>query len=278
MAEAESRLEAFKAVLPVIAQVYANQVGIALTDKEKYLFYQPGDTLNLKIQAGTPVKAGTAVAQAMMEKRRVVVRGDKAVFGLPYIAMAYPVFDRENTVIGGIAIIETTDKQDEMKELAVSLSDMVSTLASSAEEVSAQTEEIAAVTAQVANTAQLLQGRAKETEKALSIIRNIAGQTNLLGLNAAIEAARVGEYGRGFGVVADEIRKLATMSADSVKAIADVSKAIQADSEETYSQIKQVTESIAQISEAVTHVAATAQDTSHIVNRIDTMAEKLTRE
>lgn len=275
--EYEANLGSFLEVLPVVQKAFNNGIGIAVTDTEKYLLYQPSQTLDLNISAGTPLKQGTAVARAIAEKRRVVVRGDKAVFGLPYIATAYPVF-QNGDIIGGIAIIETVEVQDAMKDMAAKLSEMVSTLASSSQEVSAQAEEIAAVTGEVANTAQGLQNRSKDTEQALSIIRSISGQTNLLGLNAAIEAARVGDLGRGFGVVAEEIRKLASLSSDSVKTIADISKSIQADSGETYRQIKQISESITQISEAITHIAATIQDTSTMVERMDSMAEKLTKE
>jgi methyl-accepting chemotaxis protein len=271
-------LESFLFTFPTVVKIFNDNIGIAVTDREKYLFYQPSRTLDLKIPAGTTLKAGTAVVRAMNEKRRIVVRGDKNTFGLPYIAMAYPIFDSENQVIGGAVIIETTDLQDAMKETAVQLNEMIGNLASSSEEVSAQSEEIAAVTSEVAGTAQALQRRAKDTDQALSLIRNIAGQTNLLGLNAAIEAARVGEHGRGFGVVAEEIRKLAAISADAVKSIAEISRAIQSDSEETYRQLSHVTESISQISAAITHVATTIQETSAVVQHIDEMAEKLTQD
>lgn len=268
-------LDSFLLTMPVVAKVFNDDIGVAVTDTEKYLFYQPSRTLDLKIPAGTMLKPGTAVVRAIEEKRRFIVRGDVKTFGVPYIAMAYPIFEA-GRVVGAAVVIQTTEQQDAMKTTAAKLNEMISSLASSSEEVSAQTEEIAAVTGELTNTAQLLQRRAKDTDQALSLIRNIAGQTNLLGLNAAIEAARVGDQGRGFGVVAEEIRKLAAISADAVKSITEISSAIQADTDETYRQLKQVAASVTQISEAITHVAITVQETSAVVQQIDGMADRLT--
>lgn len=263
---------------PFWHRAFLRDSGVAITDREKYLLYIPSKDLDLKIAPGAPLKAGTAVVRAMEEKRRVAIRGDKSTFGLPYIAVASPIIADNGQAIGGVVIIESTAESDALTEMANKLTDNMAVLASTTEEISAQTEEISAVLNRLVHVAESSMLHVKETDQVLALVRTIASQTNLLGLNAAIEAARVGDAGRGFGVVAAEIRKLAADTAASIKKIEDTIREIQAGSTEVYSQLTQVNKVLAEAADAVSHIAGSAEQAGEVARRLEAMACQIFQE
>ena len=169
-------------------------------------------------------------------------------------------------------------RQDALKDMANKLMDNINLLASTSEEVTAQTQEMAAVTRGLAEMSQESQKRTQDTGQVLALIRNVAGQTNLLGLNAAIEAARVGEAGRGFGVVAEEIRKLATSSSESIQKIDGILKAVATDSDRTYEEIQRISGNLAQVAQAVSGIAEAVQEALAVAQELDGLANKLAGE
>ncbi|GLS04362.1 methyl-accepting chemotaxis protein [Chitiniphilus shinanonensis] len=121
------------------------------------------------------------------------------------------------------------------------------------------------------NIASLVE-RTASIGSVVNVIKEIADQTNLLALNAAIEAARAGEQGRGFAVVADEVRKLAERTASSTAEINDTVSAIQHEANQT---VEAMQRAVAEVEEGVTHASQAGEaiqqirrSTESVVNEV----------
>ena len=271
----EKLLEAFKLISPYLGEILNINMFVYITDIEKVIAHIPGDTIDTHAKVGDMIAQGASSAQAMKKGERIIINVSKEVYGVPYKAIATPVFDERNDIMGAIVLGISKESEEKFMEIVNQFGAAFEQNNSSIQEISNGAQDLARISEKLSMLSHRTHESIQRTDKIIGMIRCVADQTKMLSLNAAIEAAHAGIHGRGFAVVVNEINKLSQQSSISAKQVVEILDEIGMAVESIKTQ-SQLTSAVSEEQAASTQeMAASMQELSAQLETLTTFGKHL---
>ncbi|OZI13029.1 chemotaxis protein [Bacillaceae bacterium SAS-127] len=242
---------------------------VAIADKEKDTVerYLPGRNVDSGYRDGEKVNPGDNNVYTAFRGQNADVYIDQSVYGVAIKAYAFPVYEN-NKVVGALAIGLPVETEEKLQEYMQSMQDIISSLQDRLHIVASHSEELSATSEEIKIQSQHALEDSNRTNTITELIKNISQQTNLLGLNASIEAARAGQHGAGFSIVAQEVRKLSLQTSGATDQIDESLLSIK-------QNIENLKTSMGQIAEASNEQAHLVQDFSDIIDNLNDLSTEM---
>ncbi|MDO5518527.1 MAG: methyl-accepting chemotaxis protein [Clostridium sp.] len=266
-------LKKFEELIPYLSVIFEDEASFAITDTEKYLSVYLSKKLPLNIKEGDKIPHDGAVYQALSNKKNVIREVGKEVYGIPFKSYAIPIFDDERKIVGVFVLGKSLEKSKEMINLSENLTKSIEQIYEAVQKITSKIQTISNDNENIVNEVDNAITNVNGSNEILKIIRGVSNQTNLLGLNAAIESARAGEYGKGFSVVAGEIRKLSSSSSESVGKIEEILSSIRKSVDSISSRINNVNKSIESGAETMEEINASIEEVASAAQHLEEFAK-----
>lgn len=268
-------IKAFDIFAPIIIDSQPAGAWVGASDLEKCVAALSSDNFKVDIKVGDPVQGVKTAMMTIEQKRRVQI--DLSTRSLGNIRMiSIPLFDEETgNIEGTFGITIPRNLARDLLDMANKLNASTSEVASVMQEIAGAAGEITITEGKLADLINAVRDNAASISEIVGFTKSVANQTKMLGLNAAIEAARAGEHGRGFGVVAEEIRKL---SDESKKTADEIGKLIKEIDATVYGAVQASENTVKQSQEqaaATQEVTASVMEMAQMAERLINMAKSL---
>ena len=254
-------IKSLETLIPYLTVTMGSDTSFAITDGEKFLRLVVND-IPIPAKEGDNVPKEDTNYRAFKSGEMIIEILPKEVFGFSFRSVVFPIKNVGGKVIGTIAIGKSLDKQVKILEVSEIMARSLLQISTTISQISSGIQDVVISSSEILSHVAMVNEENQRADEILKFIKNIANQTNLLGLNAAIEAARAGDIGRGFSVVADEIRKLSATSKESIDKINEFLNKTKNSISSIHQQVKSVDEVFQEQAAGMEEITASLQELS----------------
>jgi len=268
----------FKDFAPVIAEMFHEGSFIFMTDLTQVAYRQASSKFDMpSITVGTKMTTDDLPYKAIQSKQPMSYEVDEAKWGVPIYSASYPLFEDEEkqNVVATLNVILPKVTAKTLQEMANNLEYGLSGISAAIEELTSSASEIHTNEQSLNESIKEIIDITEQINDVSAFIKEIADETKMLGLNAAIEAARAGDAGRGFGVVAEEIRKLSDQSKSTVPKINELTNNIKIKVDEASKKSQSSLSSSQEQAAATEEITASIQEISAMSEELVKIAKQL---
>lgn len=269
---------AFNNFAPILVNMFAEGAFIYMTDLGKIAYRQHSKLFDMpSIQIGYLLNEDDIATKTIKTKQSQIVEIDASKYGVPLYITNVPLYDEDDKdeVVATLGIVLPKKVATQLRDISDDLSDGLTGISAAIQQMAASASNILTNEEQLNTRIKEIFGLSEEINEISSFIKEIADATKMLGLNAAIEAARAGEAGRGFGVVAGEIRKLSDQSKSTVPKIKKLTDDIKAKVEEASAKSQESMFSTQEQAAATEEITASIEEITTMSTELNKIALKV---
>lgn len=272
-------VEAFASYAELLTNEYPQGAMLYISDRECFVrrfesdnYENPNKTV---VKEGDRLNQGAIALQAMEKDQRISRLAPPGAYKIPLKVAATPVHNRRGEVKGAIGVAINRGMASELHSVTQATEQSINEINSALVSIATSSESNCRDSRSLNEKMEGLAAVIKTIDEILMGVKSISEQTNMLGLNAAIEAARAGNSGRGFSVVAEEIRKLSGESKATVNEIKTFVKQIFEDIETLKNQSRQTMMESESQAAAIEEITASMQEIGAMVQSVARVASQL---
>lgn len=265
-------LEMYEEVLPHVRDFMCTDFMLGLTDGNEFLGFWSKGKMNAPIKIGDVLKPDDPMRESFRTGKTIDVVLPATIHGFPFRSITVPVRNRQSKIVGTIGFGLSLEVEDSVRSIQKNINDDVDISLNNLDNILSFSKGISEGTNSIIKMLENILQKTDQINSVTKEISSISGQTNILAINASIEASHAGEFGKGFAIVAQEMRQLANTSKNSSNEILSLLSELSSEVKKISSDLDSLINTIGNqqnltgnISESITNIKQLSEDITKVL-------------